>query len=235
MGRKINDFAVVSLLMLLMASLAFWGCSGNNPAGDMNPSLRANANNEDAGSLGGGNDAVNDGDNDNNRPPDLPDIEGGKFADSVYAGHLQFDNSKSLQMDAAAAIVDQKGGGLSTEIDGKSIDFYFQPFSVSSETSINMVVEKGKNAWNEELYVFCFGPDGLAFNHYPILEMRVDPYFGDKPGLSYELYCWSGGTWLRYYSCGSNPRGIIKFFIPRLSTYALLIKNPNTGGNSFNN
>lgn len=232
MGRKISDFAVLSLLMLLIASLTFWGCSGNNPAGNTNPSLSANAGNGDAGSLGDGGEYADDSNIGDNLPPELPEIEGGKYADSAYAQHLYFDNSKSVLLEANGSVIDSKGGVVSLQIDGKSFDFYFQPFSVYPETNINMVVQKGMNEWNEELYVFYFGPEGLDFGHYPILEMQVPPYYNDRPGPTYELYCWAAGSWLRYYSVQSNPQGLLKFFIPRLSTYALLVKN-STGADDL--
>jgi hypothetical protein len=211
--------------MLLIASLSFWECSGNNPAGNSNPSLSADNNTGNANTFGNGNDNSDDSDIGTSNPPDLPNIEGGKYADSSYAQHLRIDNSKSVYLEASASIVDAKGGSISLNVDGKAVALYFQPFGVYSETNINMVIEKGKNAWNEDLYIFYFGPDGLSFGHYPILEMQVQPYFNDRQGSTYELYCWAAGSWLKYYSLGSNPQGLLKFYIPHLSTYALLVRN----------
>lgn len=225
MGKKVSDFAALSLLVLFLASFVFWGCSGNNPAGNLSPSLKVDAGTGNGGSFGTNDDTIDDSDFDNNYPPDLPDTEG-DILDPAQAEHLQIDNSKNILLENAASMIDIKGGVVSLEIDGRSIDFYFQPFSVYAETNINLVVQKGKNAWNEDLYMFYFGPIGLEFSHYPILEMQVAPYFNDRPGSTYELYCMTDGSWSSYYSCASNPQGLLKFFIPHLSTYALLITNP---------
>jgi len=223
-GRRIGDFAVFSLVVPLIIPIAFWGYSGNNRTADSSPPLWADVRSGEVESYGSA-DVPGDRGNDNNIPPELANLKDAKYVDPTFMKHLHFDNSENVKLQFAASTIDRKGGVLSAKIDGQPIDFYFRPSSIPEETNINLVVQKGRNDRNEELYIFYLAPENLIFSEYPILEMQVPASSNVKAGASYELYGRAAGSWLKYYSLQGNQQGILKFYIPHLSTYALLVRN----------
>jgi hypothetical protein len=237
-GKRISDFATLAILMLFVASLSFWGCSDNNPAATGTQSSVVNSGDVSDVTDGDGNDFVDDSDwNNDPYPPELPNIDGGgKGSDSEFAERLEFDGEKTVNLAAAADVLDRNGGLIEDVVDGGFVRLVVVPFSVSSETIFTMSVQKGKNSLDEDLFLIDFSPAGLDFEAYPILEIQIEPcgeygQYGDFD--TYELYYWAAGTWIKYADRTCDPTGVAKFYIPHFSTYAVLKKGQDLGQDNY--
>jgi hypothetical protein len=215
-GKRVSIFTAISILAVVLA-FTFWGCSENNPAGNGTTALR-----------GGSDDGLDpfdidtDIDDDGGKPPEWPEIEGGKFSDSLISDHLIFDSEKSIFTNEGSALIDRAGGTISVGLDGNAYRLYVLPHNVMESTEFTMLVRKGSNEFNEELHVFTFTPVGLEFNLYSILEFGIEPDHGIDPTPVYTLYYWAAGTWIKYSDWTANNEGLAKFYIPHFSTYAIL-------------
>ncbi|MBD3216723.1 MAG: hypothetical protein GF310_00510 [candidate division Zixibacteria bacterium] len=235
MGKRISDFATLAILMLFVASLSFWGCSDNNPASTGTQSSIVNSGDVSDVTDGGGNDFVDDSDGNNDPyPPELPNIDGGgKGSDSAFLERLDFDGEKIVNLAAAADVIDRNGGLIEDYVADGFVRLVVVPFSVSSETIFTMSVQKGKNNLDEDLFLIDFSPAGLDFSNYPILELQVEPHDGRTVSPSYELYYQAAGTWFKYAEQPGNPTGVVRFYIPHFSTYAVLKKGLDLGHDNY--
>lgn len=216
MGKRVSFFTVMSILAVFLVSFMFWGCSENNPAGNGTVVLGGADDGLEPDDLG------TDIDDDGLKPPEWPEIEGGKNSDSLISDHLIFDSDKFIFTNESVAMIDRAGGTVSVGLDGHAYRLYVLPHSVMESTAFSMLVRKGRNAYNEELHVFTFTPVGLDFNHYAILEFGIEPDQGINPTPVYTLYYWAAGTWIKYSDWTANDEGLAKFYIPHFSTYAIL-------------
>jgi hypothetical protein len=232
-GKRISDFATLGILVLFIATLSFWGCSDNNPAATGSTRSIANNNNLEGDLDGGANDYVDDLDIKDPYPPELPEIDdGGKGSDSSFADRLVIDGEKTVNLAAAADVIDRNGGLIEDILNGKFIRLNVLPQCVSTETIFTMSVQKGKNYKDEDLYLIDFSPAATHFTTYPILEIQDEPcdeYIESQDFVEYELYYWAAGTWVKYADRRCDPTGVAKFYIPHFSTYAVLKKGPDFG------
>lgn len=223
MGKRVSIFTIMSILAVFLVSFTFWGCSETNPAGNGTVAL------------GGADDglAADDIDtdlgDDGGKPPEWPEIDGGKNSDSLISEHLIFDSEKAIFSNEHSVMIDRSGGTISLGLDGNAYRLYVLPHNVMESTEFSMLVRKGHNAFNEELHVFTFTPFGLDLNQYSILEFEIEPDHGIDPTPVYSLYFWAAGTWIKYSDWTANSEGLAKFYIPHFSTYAIL----KQGGSNY--
>ena len=212
MGKQIKFFTLVFALMLYLA--VFWGCSNTNPVNDEGVYLSVDDSVEPNDNL----DEPKDG---GYEPPTNPG-EYGKTADPSMVAHLYLDLSETIFDAYAEREVAKNGGVLKAAIDGKLFSLTILPHHLEDGAEFSMSVVKGTNEFDETLFIFNFTPDGEEFFYDPILTFEDEPNVGQNPAPHYTLFYYAAGTWVSYGTFDAQTDGIVRFYIPHFSTFAVL-------------
>jgi hypothetical protein len=204
---------------LLVISIFLFGCSDSNPVLDDNGSSYY---------LGGGvpDDGIDEEGKDkefaDEDKPDPPDIDEGKYSDSLIAPHLQFDETRGLSYASASGNIDFPGGQITASQNDDWMTLTVPFYNVSEETRFSITFTKGINDFNEELYYSYFTPNGFEFQNYAWINFQGEVNSGSEASATYKLYYNAAGTWIHYYTAKADDSGIVKFYIPSSSNYAIL-------------
>jgi hypothetical protein len=214
---KFGVFTTMVVLILFLTTVVFWGCSNSNPSGTGDTAFL------NGGGMDNQNDqAYDDEIDDGYRPPEYPDIDGGKGANPELGAHLQIDGAKGVIEISSSSMIESSGGTVDASIDGKHFCLMVMPQNFIEDTEVSMEISKGFNEFNEELFILNFTPFGGDFKYYPIFEFQDEPDIGYNPGIKYTLYYWAAGTWIKYNTWDGGSDGVVRFYIPHFATYAVL-------------
>ena len=212
MGKQVKILTLVFTLMLYLT--VFWGCSNTNPVTEQGVYLSVDDSVEPNDNL----DEPKDG---GYTPPTNPG-DYGKTADPAIAEHLQIDLGRSLSDAFVVKEVAKNGGVLKAAIDGKLFSLTILPHHLENGAEFSMSILKGTNEFGETLFLFNFTPDGEDFFYDPILTFEDEPNSGQYQAPTYELYYYAAGTWVSYGTFDAQQDGIVQFFIPHFSKFAVL-------------